>query len=152
MKHRLGAAALILSFLPLFSVSPVTAQTTTPTPPTIAEIVAARVARLTKLLTLTTAEAATATSLFTIEETALETLETSEATAVTALDTAIEANTGVAAAVAALGLIRTQEIQAKATADAAFYLILTTTQQAIEKELLAAGLDSTGHCKGPGGH
>ena len=56
----------------------------------------------------------------------------------------------MAAAVAAVSTIEMQELLAKSTADAAFYAILTTAQQAIDKELLASGLDGPGGGPGPG--
>ncbi|MES1256880.1 MAG: hypothetical protein ABUS51_00560 [Acidobacteriota bacterium] len=144
MNIRFGAIVLIASSVALLSANPGGSA------PTIAEIVAARVARLTKLLTLTTAQATQATSLFTTEETALEMLETSEETARTALTTAVESNNGVSAAVTQLGAVATQELLAKATANAEFYAMLTPAQQAIEKELLAAGLDAPGPGPRPG--
>jgi hypothetical protein len=130
---------------------------TTATAPTVAEIVAARVARLTKLLTLTTAQATQATSLFTTEVTAEQTIDTNLATARTALTTAIEANsaTGITAAATTIGNLTMQRAVADGTAEAAFYAILTTAQQTIYQELLAAGLQDCGPGSdgrgGPGG-
>ena len=118
-------------------------QTSTMTAPTVAGTVSSLVARLTKLLTLNTAQATQATSLFTTEITAIQTAETNIATARTALATAAEANsaTGIAAAAATIGTQVTAEELARGTGEAAFYAILTSAQQAIYKELLAAGLD-----------
>lgn len=131
------------------------AQTSTTNAPTVAEIVANRVARLTKLLTLTTAQVTQATTIFTAEETALATIQTSLTTAHTALTTAVEANdtSGITTQSTQIGALTTQEVHAEATADAAFYLILTADQQTKYKELLAAGLDAVpGHGPGGNGH
>lgn len=120
----------------------VSAQTTTaPSPPTIAQIVANRVAHLTNLLTLTTDQAAQATTIFTTEETALQGLKTSMQTAQTALKTAVQANsaTGITAAATQLGSLNTQSIEARATADAAFYALLTSAQQTIYNEVPQGG-------------
>lgn len=122
------------------------------TPPTIADIVANRVTRLTKLLTLTTAQATSATALFTTEETALATIRTNLATAQTALTTAVEANstTGIATAANQIGTLTASEELAEATAEAGFYVLLTTDQQTKYKELLSAGLDQPGDGGGAG--
>jgi len=142
----------------IFAVSlSLNAQTTTTTAPTIAEIVTVRVDHLTKLLNLTTAQAASATATFTIEVTAVEPLQASLATAKTALDTAIESDstTGITAAIATISSLRSQILQAEATADATFYASLTAPQQTIDKELLAVGVDFYGHPNrgmGNGGH
>lgn len=128
------------------------AQTTPPQPPSIADIVAHQVAHLTNLLTLTTAQAATATSLFTTEETTISTLRTSLQTAQAALKTAVEANSaaGITAAATQIGALDTQIIEARATADAAFYAMLSTTQQTIYNELPQGG-PGFGPPGGPGG-
>ena len=104
-------------------------------------MVANQVAHLTKLLTLTTAQAAQATSLFTTEETTISTLRTSLQTAQTALKTAVEANSasGITAAATQIGTLDTQVVEARATADAAFYAMLTTAQQTIYNELPQGG-------------
>jgi Spy/CpxP family protein refolding chaperone len=153
MQKFLRAAALIaVSFSLLPAHSYLAAQTTTTTP-TVADTVTAQVARLTKLLTLTTAQANQATSLFTTEVTALNTISASVTTAQTALTTAVEANStsGITAAANSLGTLAAQRAQAEGTAQAAFYAILTTAQQTVYKELLAAGLDCAGGSGGPGG-
>lgn len=128
------------------------AQTTTSTQPTIAQIVADRVARLTKLLTLTTAQQATATTLFTTEETAEVAIKTSMTAAQTALHTAILKNdtAGIATAAAQIGTLTQQDAVADATAEAGFYVILTTDQQTKYATLNDAGFDGHGG-GGPGG-
>lgn len=52
-------------------------------------------------------------------------------TARTALQTAVEANdaAGIASAATQIGTLTTQEVQTRATADAAFYALLTSTDQ-----------------------
>jgi len=101
------------------------------TPPTPEQSVAGKVARLTALLTLTTAQQGQATTIFTTEQTALTVLATPRQTATTALKTAIENNdsTGIQTQATALGSLEQQRVLAEATADAAFYAILTPTQQ-----------------------
>ncbi|HLY20529.1 MAG TPA: Spy/CpxP family protein refolding chaperone [Bryobacteraceae bacterium] len=125
------------------------------TPPTAAQMVAHRVARLTTLLTLNTAEQAEATTIFTTEQTALSALMTSMRTARTALRTAVTKNdqAAIATQAAAIGSLTTQEIQAQATAEAAFYAILDTSQQTKFTELNGAGFGGGfGGPGGPGGH
>ena len=152
--HKLFRAAT-LCFALCAATSLLSAQTTT-SAPTVADQVTALVARLTKLLSLTPAQAVSATSIFTTELTATTTIGTNLATAQTALTTAAEANsaTGITAAATTIGTLNMQQAQAHGTADAAFYVILTTAQQTIYQELLAAGLNCTGGggpAGGPGG-
>ena len=128
------------------------AQAIPPGPPSIADMVANQVAHLTKLLTLTTAQAAQATSLFTTEETTISTLRTSLQTAQSALKTAVEANSasGITAAATQIGTLDAQVVEARATADAAFYAMLTAAQQTIYNELPQGG-PGFGPPGGPGG-
>lgn len=142
----IALTAITAAFLP--------AQTTTPpSPPSIADMVANKVAHLTKLLTLTTDQATQATTIFTTEETALATLRASLQTAQTALKTAVQANsaTGITAAATQIGGLDTQQIEARATADAAFYAILTAGQQTIYNELPQGGPGGPGGGPGRGG-
>lgn len=135
------------------------AQTTTPpSPPSIATIVANEVAHLTKLLTLTSDQAAEATTIFTTEQTALAGLRTSLQTAQASLKTAVQGNspTGITAAATQIGGLDMQMIEARATADAAFYAILTSAQQTIYNELPQGGPGNgppggPGRGPGPGG-
>lgn len=108
------------------------AQSTTTTQPTIADLVAQRVAHLTTLLDLTASQQASATMIFTTEQTALAALDTSEQTARTAIKTAITSDNiaGITAAADTIGSLATQQAQAEGTGEAAFYLLLTSTQQA----------------------
>jgi Spy/CpxP family protein refolding chaperone len=123
-----------------------------PSPPSIADMVANQVAHLTTLLTLTTAQAAQATSIFTTEETTISSLRTSQQTAQAALKSAVQANSpsGIAAAAAQIGALDTQTVTARATADAAFYAILTSAQQTVYNELPQGG-PGFGPPGGPGG-
>ena len=101
------------------------------TPPTPAQQVANRVARLTALLTLTAAQQAQATMIFTTEQTAIASVSASMKTARTTLQTDVEANNtaGISAQAATIGSLTTQEVETTATANAAFYAILTPDQQ-----------------------
>ena len=132
MTQRISKA---LTFA-VFAASLLSAQNTQ-TPPTTAQIVANLVARLTTLLTLTSTQQTQATTIFTTEQTALAALRTSIQTAQTALTTAIKANdqAGIATQATAIGNATTQEVEAQAKADAAFYLILTPEQQTKYNEL-----------------
>jgi Spy/CpxP family protein refolding chaperone len=151
--NALAVAALSTSFL--------VAQTTTTgrTPPTVAERVAHRVARLTALLTLTTTQQAQATTLFTTEETALDAIRTDMQTLRTSLQTAVKANNSSAIVTVAtqIGADTTKQVEAQATADAAFYALLTTDQQTKFNELNTSGFGGRGFGGpggpgGPGGH
>jgi hypothetical protein len=144
MKNCIRAVLLTTASLPLFAATPTPANSVTDT-----------VNRLTKLLTLTTAQAATATSLFTTETTTVQTAQASLATAQTALNTAIEADSGVSAAITTITGLDTTILLAEATADAGLYAVLTSAQQTIYATLLTSGLDGfgnfgTGICLGGG--
>jgi hypothetical protein len=129
--------------------------TAQPSPPSLADMVANQVAHLTKLLALTTAQAAQATSIFTTEETAISALRTSQQTAQAALKTAVQANStsGIATAAAQIGALETQAVTARATADGAFYAMLSSAQQMVYNELPQGGGRGFGPPGGgPGGH
>jgi Spy/CpxP family protein refolding chaperone len=145
MKNWLRAIALTA-----ISAAFLTAQ---PSPPSIADMVANQVAHLTKLLTLTTAQVAQATLIFTTEQTAISGLKTSQETAQAALKTAVQANStsGIAAAAAQIGALETQTVTARATADAEFYAMLSSTQQTVYNELPGGGGPGFGPPGGPGG-
>jgi hypothetical protein len=130
-------------------------STTTPTPPTIAQQVAQRVAQLTTLLDLTSGQQTIATGIFTTELTSLAALNTSQQAAETALQTAITSDdaTGITAAANTIGGLATQQAQVEGTGEAAFYEILTTTQQAKYTVLGAGnGPGAPGGQNGPPGH
>ena len=148
MQNRILATTALMAFTSMLA----HAQTTTHTPPTPAQMVANQVARLTKLLDLTTSEQATATTIFTTEETALATVRTSMHTARTAMQADIKSgNTAdIATQAAAIGSLTTQEVEAQATASAAFYAILTADQQSKYETLGPLGPGGPGG-RGPGG-
>jgi hypothetical protein len=137
------------SFLPVVVagavVTIVVLAQSTSTAPTIAQQVAQRVAQLTTLLDLTAGQQTTATTIFTTELTALSAIQASQQTAQTALTTAIKADnsTGITAAAETLGGLATQQAEAQGTGEAAFYVILTSAQQ--------AKYDILGDNGGPGG-
>ncbi len=112
-----------------------------PTPPNPAQMVANEVGRLTTLLSLTSAQQTQATAIFTTEQTAISGLRSGMQTARATLQTAIENNdtAGIAAQATQIGTLTTQEVQAHATAQAAFYAILTADQQTKYKQLMSAG-------------
>jgi Spy/CpxP family protein refolding chaperone len=120
------------------------------TAPTTDQIVANLVKRLTALLTLTTAQQTQATTIYTAEQTALSGLNTSRQTAQTALEAAIKSNslTGIITQATQIGSLTTQQVEAQANAEAAFYAILTPDQQTKYSELHSAGVGGRG---GPGG-
>ena len=143
----------ILSVLAMGALSAVLlfGDTTPPAPPSAADMIANQVARLTKLLTLTTAQRAQATTIFTTEQTAMDALRTPMDTARTALDTAVHNNKGINDAALSIGSLTAQQVYAQATADAAFYAILTADQKTVYDELKAAGLGGPPPQPGPGG-
>jgi hypothetical protein len=124
-------------------------SSTPPTGPTVAQQVAQRVAQLTTLLDLTSGQQALATTIFTTEQTALDTIQADKHTAQTALQTAITGNslTGIDSAAATIGNLAKQQAEAIGTGEAAFYLILTSTQQT--KYHILGGNGGPG---APGGH
>jgi len=109
-----------------------------------------QVARLTQLLTLNTTQAAQATTIFTNALTAASSLQTTLQSDRTTLKTAITTNsTGIIDQVSQnIGVLEGQLTAIQAKADAAFYAILNSDQQAKFKE---AGLDGRGGLGGPGG-
>jgi len=142
---------LSISALTLFAALLASAQSTPPSPPSTAQIVANTVARLTKLLDLTSSQQSQATTLFTTEQTALASVRSSMQTARTALKTAITSDdtATIATEAAQIGTLTGQEVQAQATASAAFYAILTADQQSKYETL--GPLGGPGGPGGPGG-
>ncbi|MGI8990362.1 MAG: Spy/CpxP family protein refolding chaperone [Bryobacteraceae bacterium] len=147
--HVFAAAALSASFL--FAQTPGTPRT----PPTPAEIVANRVSRLTTLLDLTTAQQTQATTIFSNLQAALSPIMASMTTARTELNTAVKANSlaGITTAATTIGTLTTQQIEAHANADTAFYAILTPDQQTKYTQLGGRGMGGPGPggFGGPGG-
>ncbi|MGO8927079.1 MAG: Spy/CpxP family protein refolding chaperone [Limisphaerales bacterium] len=130
MKQNIFPAVLVAALSASFLCAQ-PAGGTTPTPPTPAQIAARQVARLTKLLDLTTAQQASATTIFTTEQTALAALAPTMNTAQASLETAVLANNSadIAAAATQIGTLTTERVTDEATANAAFYAILTPDQQ-----------------------
>jgi len=123
------------------------------TPPTPTQQVANRVARLTTLLMLTSAQQAEATTIFTTEQTAVASVASGMHTARTALQTAVQGNdsAGISIAAGTIGTLTTTEVTAQATANAAFWAILTPTQQTQYKTLGGTGGYGGGGGFGPRG-
>ncbi len=132
-----------------------TAQTPTHTPPTPTQIVANQVARLTKLLDLNPMQQTQATEYFTTEEAALAIVRTAMHTARTAIQADIKNGNkaDISTQAAAIGTLTTTEVEAQATADAAFYAILTQDQQSKYETLgHGGGFGGPGGPGGPGPH
>ena len=136
MKRRCFSAFLILT-----ASAPFIFAQQTHTPPTPAQIVANRVARLTTLLTLSTTQQTQATMIFTTEQTALSGLVANMKSDKTALKTAVQANdtASISAEATQIGNLTAQEVAARATADAQFYGMLTSTQQTKYQQLSGSG-------------
>jgi len=119
------------------------------TPPDPATMVANKVARLTTLLTLTTAQASQATTIFTNAQTAITPIQTNLTTYRTALQAAVKSNsTAIIDQQSTLIGTATGQITAiQNKADAAFYALLTTAQQAT----LNSSRGGIGGGRGPGG-
>ncbi len=118
---------------------------TSATPPDPATIVANQVARLTTLLSLTTAQAGQATTIFTSALTAITPLQTTLNTDRQSLQTAVTNNSTstIDQLSTNIGTLTGQITAIQNKADAAFYAILTSTQQAT--------LTQNGGFSGPGG-
>jgi Spy/CpxP family protein refolding chaperone len=106
---------------------------------------ATQVARLTTLLALTSAQQAQATTIFTNEQSAIAPIQTQEQTTRTSLTAAVKANqtATIDTLAAQLGGYNGQMIDIQSKAQAAFYAILTPTQQTQYDSLPGPG--------GPGG-
>jgi Spy/CpxP family protein refolding chaperone len=146
----------ILSILVLTAVSAglllsQTATTTPPSPPSPAQMTAHQVARLTTLLSLNTEQQTQATAIFTTEQTATSSLFPSMQAAHKALQAAVKTQdtAAIATLAAQIGTLTTQEVQARSTAQAAFYAILSADQQT-KYDQLPQGGGFGGH-GGPGG-
>jgi hypothetical protein len=121
----------------------------------VATIVTREVNFLTSLLTLTTGQQTQATTIFTNALNSIITQQTAITTAQTALATAVKANdtAGITTQATAIGTAEGKIVQLQATADAAFYALLTADQKT---KLLAAdddfGSDLGAGLHLPGGH
>jgi Spy/CpxP family protein refolding chaperone len=131
---------LITAFIFLTLVVPFAFAQKSHTPPSPAQAIANRVARLTALLTLTSAQQAEATTIFTTEQTALSSVASSMKTARTTLRADVEANNtaGISAQAGQIGSLTTQEVEVTATANAAFYAMLSPDQQTKYKTWVGA--------------
>lgn len=145
-RPAVAALTLLTFLLPLHAFENGAGTSLTP-----AQIAARRVARLTALLTLTSAQQAQATTIFTTEQTTGAGLETSIEAARTALQTAIQSNdsTGISTQAVQIGNLTGQQVLAEATADAAFYAILTSAQQTTYNNVKLGGLMGPGDSGGP---
>jgi Spy/CpxP family protein refolding chaperone len=145
---------LSISMLTVVSVGALFSQTTTPPArPTPAQMTAQHVSHLTTLLSLTTEQQAQSTSIFTAEQTSMSTVFPSMQAAHKALQAAIQVqdSAAIAALASQIGNFTTQEVAARATAESAFYAILTNEQQTKYAQLQQGGPDGFGGRGGPGG-
>jgi hypothetical protein len=104
---------------------------TTSTPPDPATIVQNQVARLTALLSLTSSQQSQATTIFTNALNSITPLQTTISTDYQSLQTAVKSNatSTIDQLSAAIGTLYGQIIDIQNKADAAFYAILTSSQQ-----------------------
>ena len=125
----------------IFAVSLALAQTSSGAAPNPARFVQRRVNMLTTLLSLTSAQQAQATTIFTNSASADNTARASLRTAHTALNTAITNNdaNGIQQAASTIGTVTAQQAASDASAQAAFYQILTPDQQTKYTAFQAAG-------------
>jgi len=121
------------------------------TPPDPATMLANQVTRLTTLLSLTTAQASQATTIFTNAATATSSLQTTLSTDRDSLQTAIKSNatSTIDQLSSTIGSLQGQILAVQSKADAAFYAILTSDQQAKLDQL--GGFGRVGFGLGPGG-
>lgn len=150
MQNRI----LCISLLTAVSASLLLSQTATstpPSPPTPARMTAHQVARLTTLLSLTAEQQTQATAIFTTEQTAMSSLFPSMQSAHKALQAAVRTQdtAAITTLAAQIGTLTTQETQARATAQAAFYAVLSADQQTKYDQLPQGG--AFGGRGGPGG-
>jgi Spy/CpxP family protein refolding chaperone len=113
----------------------------TPTQPSAAQMAEFRVSHLATVLSLTAAQQTQAKTIFSSEASSSASLRSSMEAARKALEAAVEANdaSSIATQSAQIGNLTTQQTQARATADAAFYAILNSDQQSKYKEMLTHG-------------
>jgi hypothetical protein len=157
---------LIALFCGAFSAALTNAQTADvpPTRPTPAAMIAKQVTRYATLLNLNAGQQSQASALLTAEHNAGAAVWSGMRAAHTALKTAIENNdaAGISAATTQIGTLTAQELQARATAQAGFYAMLSPTQQATYKQLgpiggmggpgvIHRGFGGPGEHGGPGG-
>lgn len=120
--------------------------------PTAAQLSQGIVQRYASALALSTTQQEQALTIFTAEETTELTVRTAELVAEKSLVAAVEANesSSIATLSATLGGLHGQDMQAQATANAAFYALLSTEQQVKVAAFLEQG-GINGQHPGPGG-
>jgi Spy/CpxP family protein refolding chaperone len=143
------AAALSGTAFGQFRIGAANTSGSAPAAPDPATMIANEVTRLTTLLDLTTSQASQATTIFTNAQTTISGLQTTLSGYQTSMTTAIEANdaTTIDALAGQIGTAQGQIVDARSKAAAAFYAILTATQQT-KLQTLGLGLLGGG---GPGG-
>lgn len=121
-------------------------------PPDPASMIQHRVERLTALLGLTTAQASQATTIFTDAQTAITPLQTTLSGYRTSMTTAVQSNATatIDQLATSIGTTLGQITALQSKADAAFYAILTSDQQAKYKVLGGGGFGPTHGRFGPG--
>lgn len=142
MNFRKSLGALVLLSGALLSAQ---------TPPNTARMAEWRVKHLTSALSLSSTQQTEAQTIFANEAAGMSTVHTGMEAAHKALAAAVEAND--AAAIAAqstqIGTLTAQETQARATAEAAFYILLNQDQQAKYKEMMSHDFGGRGPGHGP---
>jgi Spy/CpxP family protein refolding chaperone len=151
MKFRSLLLGVSVSLAPLAGV----AQQAQPTPAQIAEH---EVQRATALFSLTTDQQTAALAIFTAEATSAATLQESSRSLDKTLDSAITSGeaSAIATTAASLGTVDGELTALHATAEAKFYQILTSEQQAKfvalqEAQIGVGGPGGPGGAGGPGG-
>jgi Spy/CpxP family protein refolding chaperone len=133
MKKTLSLSVFVLALAGslAFAQSSGSSSTGTPTGPTRGNGIQHRISFLTTFLTLTTAQQQQATTIFTTAATAAMPVHTSMKAAREALKTAVTGNDAATISTTAntIGTLTAQLTSIEATADAAFYQILTPEQQ-----------------------
>jgi Spy/CpxP family protein refolding chaperone len=129
------------------------AQGSPPTPLSPAQMAAHEVSFLTQLLSLTSDQQKQVTAILTTAASSGASFHSSMAAAHTALQTAIQTNdpAAIGTASAKIGELTAQQVQAKATADAAIYALLTPDQQTKFKAISSHGPGGFGGHGGPMG-
>ena len=126
---------------------------TSGSPPDTATMVQNQVSRLTSLLSLTTSQASQATTIFTNAANAITPLQTQISADYTSLAGAVKSNTTatIDQLASQIGSLQGQIIDIQNKADAAFYAILTSSQQATLNQTNFPGRGGFGFGPEPGG-
>jgi Spy/CpxP family protein refolding chaperone len=157
MKKTLSLSVFVIALAGslAFAQSSGSSSSGAPTGPTRGNGIQHRINILTTLLTLTTAQQQQATTIFTNAATAAMPIHTSMKTAREALHTAVTGNDAATISTNAttIGTLTAQLTSIEATADAAFYQILTPEQQTKLTQLESQGHGAFGGVMGmgPGG-